>query len=149
MIVEIRGHDLPGRSCGPGPGGCWYENIHVGLARGTDTVELVPGDAPSARWEVEVTLREGSDGVTDFRGPFVRGKRDDRHLGLRWGTVGDEETFEVFRGAKLRIDRVDPGLIAKAAAGGRLVASVDLTDEHGWPRCATVHPPSLLWSLEE
>jgi len=55
----------------------------------------------------------------------------------------------VFRGAKLRIDRVDPGLIAKAAACGRLVASVDLTDQHGWPRCATVHPPSLLWSLEE
>lgn len=148
MIVEIRGHDLPGASCGPSPEGGRYEHVHVGLARGTETVELFSGDAPSASWELEVMLREGPDGEIDYRGPFVRGKRGDRHLALRWGTVGDGGRFDVFRAAKLRIDRVDDDLIAEAAAGGRLVASIDLTDEHGWPRCATVHPPSLVWSFE-
>jgi hypothetical protein len=50
MIVEILGSDLPGRRCGPAPDGSYYMNIHVGLARRTETVNLVPGDAASARW---------------------------------------------------------------------------------------------------
>src|SRR5262249_23546380 len=135
VIVEIRGHDLPGQRCGPSPEGGWYEHISVGLARGTQTVELVPGDAPSARWELEVELRGRPDGELDFGGRWGRGNGGDRHRALRWGTADDGGRFDVFRAAKLRIDRVDRDLIAEAAAGGRLVASVHLTDERGWPRC--------------
>ena len=42
MIIEIRGHDLPGGSCGPTREGGEYVNIHVGLARRNDTVDLSP-----------------------------------------------------------------------------------------------------------
>ena len=82
MIIEIRGHDLPGRRCGPSPEGGDYENIHVCLARQGDTIDLVPGYAQSASRELEVK-----------------------------------------------------------------VASLGLTDERGWPRCASVRPPMVTWSV--
>jgi len=31
--------------------------------------------------------------------------------------------------------------------GKRLVGTVGLTDEQGWPRCATVRPPAIVWSV--
>jgi hypothetical protein len=146
--VEIHGVDLPGRSCGPRPGGGTYEDIHVGLKRGNDTIELVAGDAPDATWQMDVTVRE-TDAGRDFGGPFISGHRDDRHLGLRWLGRGPAGSAEVFRGAKLRMIDVEPTLVDQALATGRmLVGTVVLTDEHGWPRCARVRPPAIGWSID-
>lgn len=146
--VELRGVDLPGRSCGPRPGGGWYEDIHVGLKRGNAAVELVPGDAAEAKWSMDVTVRE-IDGGRDFGGPFVSGHRDDRHLGLRWYGRAPDGRIENFRGA-LRFVEVDPALIDEALRTGRpLLGRVVLTDEHGWPRCARVHPSAIAWSVGE
>jgi hypothetical protein len=149
MIVEILGSDLPGRRCGPARDGSFYENIHVGLARRTETVDLVPGDATSARWAFEVTVREGEEGF-DVGGPFVHGKRGERAFGLRWGVPGDDGAFAVFRAAKQRFTDVDPSALRHAVrSGGQLVGSLGLTDEHGWPRCASVRPPVVTWSAAE
>jgi hypothetical protein len=73
VIIEIRGHDLPGRRCGPAPEGGEYGDVHVGLARKADTIDLVPGDAASARWELEVKVKPGPDGGFDCTGPSVLG----------------------------------------------------------------------------
>jgi len=145
--VELYGVDLPGRSCGPRPGGGHYEDVHVGLKRGTGAIDLCPGDAPEAKWTMDVTVREIESG-RDFGGPFVSGHRDDRHLGLRWYGRGPGGRVENFRGAKLRFAEVDPVLIDQALRTGRpLVGRVVLTDEQGWPRCARVHPPAIAWSI--
>jgi hypothetical protein len=90
LMVEIRGSDLPGRRCGPTPEGGTYENVHVGLKRRTETIDLVPGDAESVRWEFEISMREIDDGEIDFGGPFVHGRRGERALGLSWGTVAED-----------------------------------------------------------
>ena len=159
VIVVIEGSELPGRSCRPEPDGPGHENIHVALGgRSEDRIALtmsnnpgmaiepVPGDAPAARWEMPVTVRRDDDGF-DFAGPYVRGVRDDRHLGLIWGDLLADGTLEVFRGAKLRLVDVDPGLIEQALRPGhRLVAWIRLTDARGNPICARVHPPYLTWS---
>ena len=148
MIIEIRGHDLPGRICGPTPDGGEYEDIHVGLARKNDTIDLVPGDAESARWELEVRVKDGPDGGFDCTGPSVFGTPGERHLGLRWVTIADDGSLSVFRAAKLRLTDVDPDLTDRAVEEGRrLVASLGLTDEQGWPRCASVRPPLVTWSV--
>jgi hypothetical protein len=97
VVVVIEGTDLPGRRCGPSPEGHWYENIHVGLGRPPKLTGLMPGDAPAAQWELEITLRTGPDGEPDFRGPFVHGKRGERCLYLSWGEVTDDGTFELSR----------------------------------------------------
>jgi Family of unknown function (DUF5990) len=109
-------------------------------------IEPVPGDAPAASWEMPVTVRRDDDGF-DFAGPFVRGVRDDRHLGLIWGDLLADGTLRVFRGAKLRLVDVEPGLIEQAMRPGRkLIARIRLTDARGNPVCARVHPPYLTWT---
>jgi len=161
LVVVIEGYDLPGRSCRPGPDGQGYDNVHVALpSRSKDrpglavaggrwqAAEPVPGDAPSARWEVEVTTRRGDDGV-DFGGRFVAGDRTDRSLGLAWGEVLGDGTFRLFRGVKLRLVDVDPSVIQEAMRPGHhLVARVRLTDARGNPICARVRPPYIAWSAE-
>jgi Family of unknown function (DUF5990)/Domain of unknown function (DUF5655) len=166
LTVVIDGFDLPGLTCAPEPGGQVHHNIHVALAgprtdgrgRGENrpalvipgspwlATEPVPGDSPSARWRVPVTVRRDTDGL-DFTGPFVRGDRTDRHLGLAWGDVPGDGTLRLFRGAKLRLVDVDPRLVEEALRPEhRLVARIRLTDPRGNPVCARVHPPALTWS---
>jgi hypothetical protein len=161
LTVVIEGFDLPGLSCGPEPGGQVHQNVHVAVTgTGKDrtallvpggrwlAIEPVPGDSPSARWEVPVTVRRGADGF-DFSGPFVRGDRSDRHLGLAWGDVPGDGTLRLFRGAKLRLVDIDPAIIEEAVRPGhRLAARIRLTDARGNPVCARVHPPALTWSAE-
>ena len=160
MTVLVEGSELPGRTCRPGPDGEGHQNVHVALGgRSTDrtaltipgkpgmAIEPVPGDAPAARWEVPVTVRRDDDGL-DFAGPFVRGARDDRSLGLAWGDVPGDGTLRLFRGAKLRLADVDPDLIEQAMQPGhKLVAHIRLTDANGNPICARVRPPYLTWSV--
>jgi hypothetical protein len=158
----IHGFDLPGLTCHPEPDGTVHRSVHVALTGqdagrpyldvpgrgGARALEPVPGDAPLARWEVPVTVRRG-DGGLDFGGPFVRGVRDDRHLGLVWGDVPGDGTLRLFRGAKLRLVDVEPSLIEAAmGAGQRLVARVRLTGPRGNPICARVNPPYIEWSAE-
>ncbi|HTV99263.1 MAG TPA: DUF5990 family protein [Streptosporangiaceae bacterium] len=161
MTVLIDGFDLPGLTCSPGPEG-EHKSVHVALSGKDDSrpflelpgrggaraLEPVPGDAPSARWELTVTVRRGEDGL-DFGGPFVRGARDDRHLGLAWGDVPGDGTMRLFRGAKMRLVDVDPPLVEAALRPGqRLVARIRLTDARGNPICARVNPPYLTWAVE-
>jgi Family of unknown function (DUF5990) len=43
---------------------------------------------------------------------------------------------------------VDPSLVHDAETHEHpLVANVDLTDDHGCPRCARVDPPAISWSV--
>ena len=143
----IEGHHLPGRSFRSD--GVLLENVHVGPQIGRDPAEIVPGDSPSARWELEVRVVE-VDGGRDFRGAAVQGKRGDRFLYLTWGDVDALGHFAMFRRAKLMLDRIGPDLIdAAVVPGATLVASVRLTDDHGCPRCARVDPPAVEWSVKQ
>jgi Family of unknown function (DUF5990) len=148
VTVDIVGTDLPGGTCGPDMDGEWYENVRVGLARGTDTIELVPADAASARWTFAIEIAIDEDGRLDQRGAFVHGPRGERHLGLRWLRRDAEGHDVVFRGAKFRLFEMDSGIFEQALAEGRrLVGRLGLTDEQGWPRCATVRPPVIQWTV--
>jgi hypothetical protein len=142
--VEITGTRLPGRTfCRPD--GSPMENVHVAVQVRKDPEQLVPGDADGAEWlvEVEVVRRDG----LDFRGPAVQGTRGERFVYLTWGHVGADGGFEMFRRAKLMLNRIDPALVERACEGGRLAATVDLTGPDGGPRCARVDPPAISWSI--
>jgi hypothetical protein len=124
MRLVIRGHQLPGLTCGD------YSNIHVGLQVKREPVGLVPADAASAEWVAEIATRDG-----DFRGPAVQGKRGERFVYLTWGTV-DGDSFSMFRRAKLMLADLP-------ADCDEVVVDVDLTDECGMPRCARLRPPAI------
>jgi hypothetical protein len=146
MQVTIEGFDLPGRCCGPNPDGGVYENVHVGLRCRKDAIELTPGDAETARWDFDITVKPGSTSAIDFGGPFVHGRRGERCVYLQWGTV-DATGFTLFRAAKLKLDEIDRRVIDSATRPGhRLVARIGLTDAKGHPRCASVKPPNIEWS---
>jgi hypothetical protein len=124
MRLVIRGSHLPGLSCGP------YANVHIGLQVKGDPTGLVPADAPAAEWLVEIATEDG-----DFHGPAVHGKRGQRFVYLTWGTV-DGKGFTMFRRAKLMLADLLP-------AAEEVRVDIDLTDEHGMPRCARLRPPAI------
>jgi hypothetical protein len=145
MRVEITGINLPGRTfCRPD--GSPLGNVHVGVQIRRDPSDLVRADAPAAAWNLEVDVVRTDDRF-DFRGPAVQGKRGDRFLYLTWGEVHADGTFEMFRRAKLMLNRIEPDLVESAVARGTLGATVDLTGPGGGPRCARVDPPAIAWSV--
>jgi hypothetical protein len=143
--LTINGFNPPGRVF-PRPDGSLMDNVHVGVQLGRDPAHLARGDEPDVRWEVEVDVVFPKDGGRDFRGPAVQGRRGERFVYLTWGNVAGADAFEMFRRAKLMLDRVDPGIMAAAVDGGHLAAEVDLTGPDGGPRCARVDPPAISWS---
>jgi hypothetical protein len=145
MRVSINGTNLPGRAFCRSDGSV-MGNVHVGVQIGREAAELVPADAAEACWEVDVDVVEHDHG-RDFRGRAVQGRRGERFIYLTWGDVGPEGGFEMFRRAKLMLDRIDADVVQAAEAAGRLRADVDLTGGDGGPRCARVDPPAIEWSV--
>ncbi len=148
ILIRIEATDLPGRWCGPGPdfpGG--HENIHVAVQgrKQQDLVGLVAADAAAVTWELDATVVRPPPGA-DLRGPQVQGPPGARFVYLTWGVVPEPGTFVMFRRAKLRLDAVPEPVMARAVAGGVLVGRLGLTDDKGWPLCASVRPPRIEWS---
>jgi hypothetical protein len=148
--IRIVGSDLPGLTCGAGGNFPGYENIHVAVQRRSrpgELLGLVPGDAPSARWEIDCDVVDTGGGI-DFKGPYVSGRPRERFVYLSWGSLGDDGSFAMFRRAKLWLDGVDRGVLDDALAAGVLEARLGLTDARGHPLCAAVRPPVITWTAE-
>lgn len=137
---------MPGLTCAPAGAGEQYANVHVGVQRLREVVDLQPGDAPTAVWSFEVTTKNAGDDI-DFGGPFVHGKRGDRFLYLSWVAV-QGGGFRMFRRAKLCFADAGPEVLASAVETGLLRCRVRMTDGRGDPRCARVRPPDAMWSSE-
>lgn len=135
---HIVGSDLPGTTCAGSPDQPrGYENIHVGLQRGKEAVDLAPGDATTVVFDFDVPIRGGR-----FSGPFIHGRDGQRFLYLSWGEL-TADGFGMFRRAKIHLDALDP-----AAVDGHLVkGTLALTDERGHPVCASLRPPRITWTV--
>jgi hypothetical protein len=123
------------------------ENVHVGVQVRRDAAQLMRADVPEVSWDLDIEIIRRDD--LDFRGPAVQGKRGDRFIYLTWGDVGPDGSFEMFRRAKLMLDRIEPQLIESAIEADCLEAKVDLTGRDGGPLCARVDPPAVSWSAPE
>jgi hypothetical protein len=133
LPVRITGHDLPGRRFGD------HTDVQVGLQRGRDTEQLVPGDAAEAVFDLVLTPLAHGDG----RGPYVHGRRPDRFVYLVW-VAGPDRVM--FRRLKLRLDTVPPDVWAAAQRPGhRLEARLGLSDRCGAPVCARVPAADVTW----
>lgn len=140
MLLEIRGEHFPGRSWHHDGRPC--HNVHVGIQRGREPSDLVPGDSDHAVWTAEIRVTE-REGALDFRGPAVQGRPGGRFVYLTWGDVDTHGTFTTLRRAKLMLADVEP-LVDATSPDRRVIARVDLTDDCGGPRCARLQPPALL-----
>ena len=84
-------------------------NVHVAVQERADPVGLVPGDAGSAAWDIDIRVVTLDDGSVDTRGPAVHGRRGERFVYLTWGDVAADGSFHMFRRAKLMLGDVEPG----------------------------------------
>jgi hypothetical protein len=145
--IRIEAHDLPGRSCRPGPDAeLDYDNVLVGLQRRNrpdDLLGLAPGDAPTATWTVDCTAELSSESI-DLKGPYIQGPPGGRFIYLSWGTV-EGDSFTLFRRAKLWFDAIPPHVMLEAVDLGVLVGRLRLSDRKGNPLCAAVRPPTIAW----
>ena len=116
MRVTIVGSNLPGRTFWR-PDGSIMNNVHVGVQLRRVPFELTPADATTAQWDLDIDVVERNE-TLDFRGPAVQGKPGDRFIYLTWGDVGPDNNFEMFRRAKLMLDRVDARVMGTALPAG-------------------------------
>ena len=145
MQIVIRGRNLPGTMFRNA--GVPIHNVHVATQVRNEPAGLVPGDAATAEWHLDVAV-SASDGVADFRGPAVHGRKGERFLYLTWGDVDENGGFVMFRRAKLMLGDIGAALITEAEEFGRaVVATLDLTDAYGGPVCGRVDPALLRWGL--
>ena len=128
------GTSLPGRTF------ACYDDVHVGVQRGRENEQLVPGDAAEAVFDLELRPK----GDRDALGPYAQGRPGERFVYLVW-VAGPDRTM--FRRAKLLLADVPPDVWAAAVASddGVLEARLGLTDGKGGPRCARVRPDTVAW----
>jgi hypothetical protein len=142
LPVRIEGTNLPGRSFAE------HDHVHVGVQCRKDAVDLTPGDAPEATFAFDIDILPTDDGGWDFRGPYIHGPRGERFIYLSWVDLPPGSEGAMFRRAKLHLSCLDAALITAAAEPGRrLTARLALTDGKGGPRCASIRPPAISWSV--
>jgi hypothetical protein len=139
--LRIVGRRLPGSSWSGRTG------IHVGVQKGTEVVGLVTGDAADAVFDIDLEVVD-TDGVPDFRGPYVQGRRGERFVYLSWGEVDDQGTFAMFRRLKLHLaPLVEQSTPERVLTAKKIQAVLELTDTRGRPLAASVRPPWVTWRI--
>lgn len=93
-------------------------NVHVGIQVGSEPVQLVKTDASEVHGELDIDAVV-RDARLDFRGRAVHGKRGERFVYLTWGEVSRVNEFEMFRRAKLMLNRIDASVVGSALDVGR------------------------------
>lgn len=131
--------------CSKLPGLRWGEhtNVHVGVQRRSEVIEVTPGDAASVVFTVPVTV-VGTDPY-DFHGPFVQGTRGSRFVYLSWGDVDATGAFTMFSRIKLMLSAVPDDIRTVLGAGGRVEACLKLTRGGGGLVHAAVVAPWVTW----
>jgi hypothetical protein len=114
--------------------------VHVGIQVGKEPRELVRGDADTSTWTIPIEVVDREGGL-DFRGAAVQGRPGSRFVYLTWGDVGEDGSFSMLRRAKLMLADLSP--LISGDRGQTIVATVDLTDDCGGPRCARLSAPAL------
>jgi hypothetical protein len=139
--VELHGTRLPGVR--------FQERgaVRVGIQAGREIVDDIPADAEKAVFTATVRVTRLEDGAFDFGGPYVFGTRGDRFLYLCWGErIGG--AWDGFRRAKIKLGYVPPLVWEGALGEGQpVVGRLELTDAKGGPKCASLRPDEVDWSV--
>lgn len=142
LQLHIEGHSLPGRQC-------WTRNhVHIGVQRRSEVIDLVPGDATVAAFDLTAQVLTIDRSELDFRGLFVHGKRGDRFLYLSWVEMPPSGDPEMFARIKLFLGDIDQQLLINAVNSGHtLFGSLALSTVPGTQVSGGVRPPNVRWGL--
>ena len=120
--------------------------VFLGIQRGREVIEQVPGDTKTATFTPEFRVERKKDGTPNFLGPFAQGTADDRFFYLCWGVKRPTGGFDMFRRLKVRLGHLSATRVARACrSGAPITVRLRLTDAKGGPLCATPRPPNIEW----
>ena len=120
--------------------------VFLGIQRGKEVIEQVPGDVKTATFTPEFRVERKKDGSPNFLGPFAQGTADDRFFYLSWGVKDPKGGFAMFRRLKIRLGHLSATRVARACRSGEpITVRLRLTDAKGGPLCATPRPPHIEW----
>ena len=142
ITLRIVGHSLPGLDAAN------RHNLHIGVQRAAEAIDLVPANAPTASFTIPVRLETDTESRRDFRGPFVHGKPGARFLYLVWGDLAEDGSFDMVQRLKIGLSGLDDTVIAAARQPGVVLqGSLSLTDQKGRPISASVPAGWIDWAL--
>jgi hypothetical protein len=120
--------------------------VFLGIQRGKEVIEQVPGDTKTVTFEPEFRVERKKDGTPNFLGAFAQGTADDRFFYLSWGVKGPGGRFDMFRRLKIRLGHLPAARVERACRSGEpITVRLRLTDAKGGPLCATPRPPNIEW----
>ena len=114
-------------------------SLRLGLQKGKEVIEDVPADVESVSFTVPLRVATNpKSGQPNFLGPFAHGTPEDRFLYLCWGER-KAEGWDGFRRAKIRLNHLGWECLRESVETAKPIEfTVDMTDEKGGPRCASV-----------
>lgn len=122
--------------------------VRLGIQRGKEVIEDIPGDVTQVTFAVPLRVKKNSQtGKPDFTGPFAQGRPGERYIYLCWGERKGE-AWEGFRRAKIHLRHLDWDTVEGALQSGRPIeVFIDMTDNKGGPLCATVKEDKIRWQV--
>ncbi len=122
------------------------EPVYLGIQRGDDVVNPVPGDRKQVTFTAEFRIRERADGAPNFLGPYAHGRPADRFFYLSWGIRYVDGYFHMFRRLKIRLNHLTWSQIKQATKSKiPIVARLRMTDDEGGPLCGSPKEKHITW----
>ena len=144
LTIRLRCRRMPGTHFEERTG------VRLGVQRGQEVVDDVAAEADQEEVVFDLPIQVAMSprtGTTDFKGPFVHGKRGARFLYLCWGERQGER-WEGFRRAKVPLGNLNPVLLEQASRAGAVIeTTLDMTDRRGGPVAGSFHDDEIAWSL--
>ncbi|MGH7945723.1 MAG: DUF5990 family protein [Opitutaceae bacterium] len=141
LAIEVVCENLPARFCG--------ERVYLGIQKGREVVEIVPGSSRRVTFRPTFRVTKVSGGP-NFLGPYAQGTRDERFFYLSWGRKASPAKFEMYRRLKVHRSHLTwPQVQSALRTGTPIRVELDLTDRCGNPRCASAwtDDPGVVWRL--
>ena len=132
------------------PGICFadYEPVYLGIQKGNEVIEAVPGNRAQAIFRPTFRIARQPDGSPNFLGPFAKGTPRERFFYLSWGVMHDGGQFEMFRRAKIHLNHLTWEQVSAAVSNDRpLKVVIDMTGKKGDPICASIRPNRAKWEV--
>ncbi|HSF23333.1 MAG TPA: DUF5990 family protein [Blastocatellia bacterium] len=142
LTIEVVCTELPGIKFAD------YEPVYLGIQKGVDVIEAVPGDTKRVVFKPVFRIAKQADGSPNFLGPFAQGTPQQRFFYLSWGVMHQDHRFEMFRRAKIHLSHLRWDQVRKAMSkGAPLKATLKLTGTKGDPVCGSVRSANIVWKV--
>lgn len=142
LTIEVVCTELPGIRFAD------YEPVYLGIQKGHDVIEAVPGDAKHAVFKPVFRILKQADGSPNFLGPFAQGTPQQRFFYLSWGVMHENQRFEMFRRVKIHLSHLRWEHIQKAMSQGTaLKVTLKATAAKGDPVCGSVRGAKIEWDI--